>query len=434
MPAVGTPAASSRSGSSAWLLLAGAFAAFTVSAGLMHSYAVFLVAFIQAFAWSRAETSIAYSVSQLVAGASSPLVGAMVDRLGPLRLLLIGSVLLIAGLIGCAHVMSLWQIILLYGVVMTFGANCLGLVVFVPILSRRFVRRRGMAISVVQSANGFARAVSAPVVQLLISSFGWRETFLLQAGFMGVMVVPLAAMFRRGQHAPPRRPEPGGAPPAVGNEPMTAAFTRLDPERGRAHAAFLAAVCGLSFHRARQFSGVIASARLSPSTAALTSSMPPGCWAWGAFSPSPARSPPDRYPTISVARGQRFSPMACRSSGSSARCLLPTRIRAGCLWLFACFFGLTWGARGPAITAKTADLFPGRQLGTILGVITIGSGIGSAVGSWAAGWIFDLSGSYELAFILSIISYACGCIAFWALRRPPARRAVQGPFDQAIPP
>ena len=218
MPAVGTPVASSRSGSSAWLLLAGAFAAFTVSAGLMHSYAVFLVAFIQAFAWSRAETSIAYSVSQLVAGASSPLVGAMVDRLGPLRLLLIGSVLLIAGLIGCAHIMSLWQIILLYGVVMTFGANCLGLVVFVPILSRRFVRRRGMAISVVQSANGFARAVSAPVVQLLISSFGWRETFLLQAGFMGVMVVPLAAMFRRGQHRPAAPPEPGLArcqPPAT---------------------------------------------------------------------------------------------------------------------------------------------------------------------------------------------------------------------------
>src|SRR5204863_8448921 len=69
------------------------------------------------------------------------------------------------------------------------------------------------------------------------------------------------------------------------------------------------------------------------------------------------------------------------------------------LWLHACFFGLTWGARGPAITAKTADLFPGRQLGTILGVITIGSGVGSAVGSWGAGWIYDLSGSYRVAFI-----------------------------------
>ena len=91
------------------------------------------------------------------------------------------------------------------------------------------------------------------------------------------------------------------------------------------------------------------------------------------------------------------------------------------LWLHACFFGLTWGARGPAITAKTADLFPGPQLGTILGVITIGSGIGSALGSWGAGWIFDVSGSYRLAFMLSIASYAGGVIAFWALRRPPVR-------------
>src|ERR1700741_2767492 len=69
----------------AWLMLGGAFAAFTVGAGLMHSYTVFLVAFIEEFRWSRAETSIAYSVSQLVAGASSPLVGALVDRLRPRR-------------------------------------------------------------------------------------------------------------------------------------------------------------------------------------------------------------------------------------------------------------------------------------------------------------------------------------------------------------
>ena len=68
------------------MLLAGSFVAFTVGAGLMHSYTVFLVAFIQAFAWSRAETSIPYSVSQFVTGASSPLVGAMVDRLGPQRI------------------------------------------------------------------------------------------------------------------------------------------------------------------------------------------------------------------------------------------------------------------------------------------------------------------------------------------------------------
>ena len=77
---------------------------------------------------------------------------------------------------------------MLYGVVMTLGANCLGLVVFVPILSRRFVRNRGMAVAVVQSANGFARAFSAPLSQVLIAAFGWRGAYLAQGGFMAAGV------------------------------------------------------------------------------------------------------------------------------------------------------------------------------------------------------------------------------------------------------
>jgi MFS family permease len=93
------------------------------------------------------------------------------------------------------------------------------------------------------------------------------------------------------------------------------------------------------------------------------------------------------------------------------------------LWLHACFFGLTWGARGPAITAKTADLFPGPNLGAILGVITIGTGLGAAGGSWLAGFVFDTTGSYRVAFTLSIVFYVAGSVAFWALRRPPAIRA-----------
>ena len=64
------------------------------------------------------------------------------------------------------------------------------------------------------------------------------------------------------------------------------------------------------------------------------------------------------------------------------------------------------------VTAKTPDLFQGHHLGAILGVISIGTGtgtgIGAAVGAWASGLTFDLSGSYRLAFILSIVSYLAG--------------------------
>src|SRR5262249_18392327 len=140
-----------------WFLVGGAFGTFAVSAGFMHSYAIFLVAFLEAFRWTRAETSLAFSVSQLVGGTTAPLVGALVDRLGPRRLVMLGGVLLTVGLVGNAYVDALWQVVLLYGVVMTVGANCLGLIVFVPVLSRWFARRRGMAISLVPSPNGFRR-------------------------------------------------------------------------------------------------------------------------------------------------------------------------------------------------------------------------------------------------------------------------------------
>jgi len=83
-----------------WLLLAAAFGTFAIGAGFMHAYTVFLVTFIEAFGWSRAEVSLAYSVSQVVSGFSSPVVGWLVDRLGPSRLILIGGALLTVGLPG----------------------------------------------------------------------------------------------------------------------------------------------------------------------------------------------------------------------------------------------------------------------------------------------------------------------------------------------
>jgi MFS family permease len=396
-------------------MLGGAFAAFTVSAGIMHSYAVFLVAYIEEFRWSRAETSIAYSVSQLVAGASSPLVGALVDRLGPRRLLVLGGGLLFAGLVGSALISALWQNVLLYGIVMTVGANCLGLVVFVPFLSRHFVRRRGMAISIVQSANGFGRAASAPLVQLSISMIGWRQTYLVQAAFVAATVPLLAALFRRAARNPtPREPIAANADPAPRTPPpsgwnLTDAictphfwllfsvylFTGLG--------SFLVSLHQLAFAVDVGFDRLYAAGVLGiGSFLAIGGTIVTG--------------------TLSDYIGREWSAILAYGisiMGVICALLINSPDQHWLLWLHACFFGLTWGARGPAITAKTADLFPGGRLGTILGVITIGSGIGSAAGSWAAGWIFDLSGSYRVAFLLSIGAYLCGCIAFWALRRPP---------------
>ncbi len=403
-----TPLRLSPSARQSGLLLGAAFTTFAVGAACMHSYTVFLIAFIEAFGWSRGEASIAYSVSQLISGATSPAVGILVDRLGPRRLVLAGGLLLAAGLIASAFANALWQIILLYGVVMTLGANCLGLVVFVPILSRRFVRNRGMAVAVVQSANGFARAFSAPLSQVLIASFGWRGAYLAQGGFMAVAFLPLAALFRRPE--PPRTAAPGARHTLDAGWTLRRAirtphfwllflvyvFTGLGSFLVALHQLAFAVTVGFDKLYAAEVLGLGAFLSL------------PGVIVTGVLSDYVGREL-----SAVVTYGTSIFGVVCAM-------LITSPDQHLLLWLHSCFFGLTWGARGPAITAKTADLFPGPQLGTILGVITIGTGIGSASGSWLAGWTFDVTGSYQVAFGLSIFFYACGSVAFWALRRPPA--------------
>jgi MFS family permease len=411
-------------GGGPWLLLGGAFSAFTIAAALMHSYTVYLVAFIAEFGWSRGETSIAYSVSQIVAGISSPFVGALVDRLGPRRLLLLGAALLVLGLLGSSLVTALWQIIALYGFVMTIGANCLGIVVFVPVLSRHFVRRRGMAISILQSANGMARAVSAPLVQLGVSGIGWRSTYLVQAALMALVAVPLAALFRGADQTRRGGAQSVAPAPATAAIVQAAAAVRADwtlaeaartPHFWLLFAVYLFTGLGSFFVSLHQLAFAI-NIGFPPIYAAEVLGMGAFLAVFGTIVTGTSSDYIGRELSGILAYGFSIVGVICAL-------LITNPHQHLLLWLHACFFGLTWGARGPAITAKTADLFPGPQLGTILGVITIGTGLGAALGAWGAGWIFDMTGSYRVAFVLSIASYIGGMIAFWAVRRPVRRRA-----------
>ncbi|WP_198374583.1 MFS transporter [Neoroseomonas rubea] len=393
----------------AWLIVAGGFLAFTVSASLMHAYTVFLLAFVEEFGWSRAEASLAYSVGQVVGGVASPLVGGLVDRIGERRMVLLGGVLLALGLLGSAQADALWQVVLLYGVVMTLGASCIGLVVFVPLVSRLFVAQRGMAISLLQSANGFGRAISAPLAQWLVDGSGWRNAYLLQAGLMGLLVLPLAAMFRGTERL--------ARATAAGTAAEGPAWTLGQAMRTRhfwllflvymltSIGSFLVSLHQLAFAVGQGFEPLYAAFVLGMGSLLAL----PGVILTGTISDHIGR---ERAAILAYAISI-VGVAAALGIGSDDQHLL--------LWLHACFFGITWGARGPAITAKTADLFGGPRLGTILGVITIGSGLGAGLGSWGAGLLFDLTGTYRPAFVLSILAYAAGALAFWALRRPVAR-------------
>jgi sugar phosphate permease len=309
----------------------------------------------------------------------------------------------------------LWHVTLSYGIVTTLGANCLGLVVFVPLLSRRFVRQRGTAIAIVQSANGIGRAAAMPAAEFAISLVGWRCSYLVQGALVAALALPLAGFFRGAERpAAPAPASEAAAPPAagagwtLGEAVRTPHFWLLSAVYlFTGLGSFIVSLHQLAFAVGRGFDRLYAAEVLG--TGAFLSTF--GIILTGALSDYLGREL-----SAILAYGVSIAGVVCALFISGPQ-------QTWLLWLHAALFGLTWGARGPAITAKTADLFPGPRLGTILGVITLGSGLGAAGGSWAAGFIFDLSGSYRVAFLLSIAFYVCGVAAFWALRRPPVRRA-----------
>jgi MFS family permease len=313
-------------------------------------------------------------------------------------------------------VSALWHLIALYGVVMTVGANCLGLVVLAPLVARHFATKRGLVLSIVQAANGFGRAGAVPVVQFLITTVGWRRAYLALAAVMAIVIVPLARSFRSESRATPRaEAESSTRIDAIGPHDWTLREAMATPHFWLLFLVYLLTGLGsffVSLHQLAFLTDVGFDALHAASVLGM-----------GAFLSVAGTI---FTGTISDYVGREVSAILAYGIsivGVIAALFITSPDQTWLLWVHSCFFGLTWGARGPMITAKTADLFQGRHLGAILGAISIGTGIGAAVGAWASGLIFDVSGSYRLAFLLSIVSYLAGCVAFWFLRRPAVARA-----------
>jgi MFS family permease len=83
-----------------------------------------------------------------------------------------------------------------------------------------------------------------------------------------------------------------------------------------------------------------------------------------------------------------------------------------------------WGATAPLFMAAAADLFKGRIFGLIYGIVEGAMNFGGAIGAWAAGFIFDKTMSYRLAFVLVIVVCALSCVFMWIAAPRKVRKIV----------
>ncbi|MBI2539725.1 MAG: MFS transporter, partial [Deltaproteobacteria bacterium] len=167
-----------------------AFTHLGVSRGLIATFSVFYVAFIETFGWSRAATAGALSLLIVTEGLSLPLAGSFTDRVGPRRALLLGGIVLALGLGFTATVSSLWQLYFWVGLVTALGLGLIGMVPHIAILSREFPERRGTALGLAFAGGGVGIAVLVPLSQALISRWGWPTAYMALAVSTAVLVIP----------------------------------------------------------------------------------------------------------------------------------------------------------------------------------------------------------------------------------------------------
>jgi MFS family permease len=414
--------------------------ALAVANGLYFSFSVFLVPLVEEFGWSRGLTAGALSLSTIVQGALAPVAGILVDRFGPRRVILGGVVLLSIASVLSSTIRSPWELYGYTGLLAAAGLAGLGPVPMGVLLSRWFTERRGRVVGVAFSGMGFGVFVTGPLAQWLIATLGWRlATATLGIGAL-VILLPLALL---GAHDPsPHRED--GAPGEPGGEagPGTPS-SRPQLEE-------------LRIGRAGDAAQHVPPAPAPPRHPTLRDALGTRAfWAlWLAYLFTPLAVFPVTTHQVAFAIDMGFAPLvaatvfgvtglmssagrvvfglavdrvggalaatmsfACTAGGALSLLALEADPRAGWLVVYAVLFGLGFGARGPIITAMASDLFGGRRFGVIYGAMSLGNGLGGAIGPWFGGVVHDVTGSYRVAFLASVVFCACGAACFWLARR-----------------
>jgi MFS family permease len=417
-----------------WVIVAVSFVTLFLVVGTRFSLGVFYVAILEDYHWTRAETAGAFSLMLVVHAVFSLVVGALFDRFGPRLLFPLGGLAIAIGFAACSQIRAVWQLYLYLGVIASLGISTLAFVPHMALVSAWFKRWRGMATGIAYAGIGGGQLALAPLIQGMITWFGWRGAFLGLAAIILVVVVPLTAIFQR------RRPEDMGLcpdgqcepDPPVARETGETVSPELASSAGREWRLFQAMRSGSFWLLMSTVGGlgVVLNTLLVHQMAHLTDvgyskllgaallGVVGGLRSVGGMSLGSLSDKIGREMAYTIGAMLCFVGIVLLMS-------LRDTSQPWLLYGFAILYGLGHGALGPIYAAATADLFPGRAVGTILGVLEAGYGLGGALGAFLAGFAFDLVGHYRLSFALVLGAIVVSCVSLWLAA--PRKRQVSVP-------
>ena len=217
--------------------------------GVWYAYSVFLVALLREFGWSRSVLAGAFSIFTLVSGGAGPVLGALADRFGPRRLILIGGVLLAGSLWADSLVTRAWHLYLSFGLLTAVGVATAGWTPAVVMVQRQWKARLGLALGIAGSGVGLGIFLVVPLCQALIDGFGWRWAFRVLAALCALWILPATYLAIRDAPPAPREPAPRGeAGRAPGGEHSLALALANPSFRLIGLAVFLGSICSQTLH------------------------------------------------------------------------------------------------------------------------------------------------------------------------------------------
>ncbi len=403
-----------------WIIVAVSFFAWAISTGPRQSFSVFLLAFLEEFGWSRGLAAGAFSLHMACYALGGLALGVLVDRLGPRRVMACSTGAWALTLLLCSRIRSAWQLYAIFGVL---GGVATGGLAYLPnnaLLSRWFVRYRGLAAGLSQSGVPLGTAIFGPLAQLAIAAVGWRNTYIGFGILAAAIALPLILLFLRDD------------PQELGLHPDGIASVEPELERSECPGRGADALSGralppgywtvfganilrgmtmnaLTVHQVAYLVDVGYSKMAAASYVALSALLAVlGGSAAGAVSDRWGR--PRTYAGIA---GLYVIGILCLLlvRNPSQRVLVSAFVLAS---------GLAGGGTGPVFAALLTDRLHGPRFGFLIGLQNIAFGLGATAGPLLAGVLFDLRGNYTLAFVLLAGSIASsGAIVAAAARRRP---------------
>jgi MFS family permease len=368
----------------------------------MWSVIVALPAVQAEFGVARADASLPYTATMVSFGLGGILMGRLSDRLGIAAPVALGAVGLAVGYALASQAGTLWQFVLAQGVVVGVASSTS----FAPIIadtSLWFTRRRGIAVAIIASGSYVAGTIWPPIVQHFIASAGWRRTYLGIGVFCVATMVPLALALRRRS-------------PLVSNAAAAGVVARSARPLGLSKNALtlVLVIAGLSC--------CVAMSMPQVHIVAYSHDLGHGT-AHGA-----------KMLSLMLGAGvlsRLASGFICDRIGGRRTLLLGSTLQAFALVLFLPFeglvslyvvsalFGLFQGGIVPAYAVIIREFLPPQEAGVRVGTVLMATVFGMALGGWMSGAIYDLTGSYDAAFVNGIAWNLLNIgIAVGLLRRP----------------